>query len=45
VDHVIQHLVDISHGDAENPIAFGLEPSSLAAIGFVLVKWTVHLNR
>jgi len=45
VDHVIQGLVDVSDGNSENPIALGLEPSSLAAIGFVLVKRTVHLDR
>jgi hypothetical protein len=45
MDDVIQHLVDISHGDAENSIAFRFEPSGLAAIGFVLMKRTVHFNR
>jgi len=45
MDHVIQYLVDVSHGNSKDPIAFGLEPSGLAAIGFVLVKRTVHLNR
>jgi hypothetical protein len=45
MDHVIQHLVDVSDGNSENPIAFGLEPSSLAAIGLVLVKRTIDLDR
>ncbi len=45
MDHVIQRLVNVSDGNSEDSIAFGLEPITLAAIGFVLVKRTVHLDR